>query len=202
MIREDVLLAHAVFRNADMAMATGLSASSVSRALRRYRARGVVVEVTRGLWAVPQHPHFSTYGVVPFLLAQEQGYVSYLSALQRHGVLSQLPPEHYVATTGHTRRLTSAVGEYRFLQMAPRYMQQGIVWHDSAMPYAMATAEKALLDCLYVSTRRGTQFAFLPELDMRAIGHRRFVSLVQQHAFSKTIHGAIVQRYARLQAEA
>jgi hypothetical protein len=55
----------------------------------------------------------------------------------------------------------------------------------------MATAEKALLDCLYLSTRRGRRFAHLPELEPSALDGKKFSRLLKAHSFSPAILAAI-----------
>ena len=46
------------------------------------------------------HPYFHPLSCVPYLLGKEQGYVSFLTALHLHCVISQIPKTIQIATTG------------------------------------------------------------------------------------------------------
>ena len=87
-----------------------------------------------------------------------------------------------IATTGHARTLNSPIGQYEFLQIKPELMQQGTVWSDAHLPYLIATAEKALIDTLYLSTRKNRRFARLPEvaLEQTNFRMREFERLMDQ----------------------
>jgi hypothetical protein len=52
-------------------------------------------------------------------------------------------------------------------------MKQGIQWSDAHLPYLITTAEKALIDTLYLSTRKNRRFARLPEVDIRQTDFRK-----------------------------
>jgi hypothetical protein len=105
-------------------------------------------------------------------LGKEQGYVSFLTALHLHGVISQIPKSIQIATTGRARSVNSPVGRYEFFQIKPELMTQGVGWSESQLPYLLASAEKALLDTLYLATRKNRRFAHLPELDVTQSGFR------------------------------
>src|ERR1700727_1675077 len=70
------------------AAAASIALASASKRLATLARHGHVERLTRGVWIVPEHPHFSLYGCVPALLGNEIGYVSFLSALALHGMLS------------------------------------------------------------------------------------------------------------------
>ncbi|MCW5571063.1 MAG: hypothetical protein KIT78_08185, partial [Steroidobacteraceae bacterium] len=46
----------------------------------------------------------------------------------------------------------------------PAMFLAGVQWSETPLPFRVATIEKALLDTLYVATRKGRRFAKLPEL--------------------------------------
>lgn len=77
------------------------------------------------------YPHFYLYGCVPYLLGRELGYVSFLSALQLHGILSQIPKAIHVATTGAPRTLVTRRGRFELFQLHPRMMNDGVEWRDA-----------------------------------------------------------------------
>ena len=168
------------------------SVQSAVRVLQDMAAAGLVTRVTRGVWAITHHPDFSPYAVLPFLLgtpesdmasareapwsatvddassnaaAARAGYVSFLSALHLHGMLSQIPREIHVAVPHQRRPLSTPVARFvfhrRMSALAPATMH-GDRWGR----FALATPAQALVDTMYVSAPRGRQFAHLPEIEL------------------------------------
>lgn len=148
------------------AAAAGVSVASASKRLSTLARRGQVEVLTRGIWIIPDHPHFSIYGCVPLLLGHELGYVSFLSALHLHGMISQIPKAVHIATTGPPRVLVTKRGRFEFFQLHPRMMGEGVDWSDTPLPFRLASPEKALLDTFYLSTRKGRRFKVLPEIEL------------------------------------
>lgn len=146
------------------------------------------------------HPHFHPSACVPYLLGKEQGYVSFLTALHLHGVISQIPQTVQVATTGRGRRLESTIGLFEMLRIKPEFMREGIEWSDTHQPYLIAVAEKALLDVLYLSTRKNRRFATLPGLDLTSSGFRakEFERLLRELPYSIRIASAIETKWNKL----
>ena len=188
-----------IFTTRDYATAAGTSMSSASRRLDRLSERKALTRLTKGVWANTAHPHFHPLACVPYLLGKEQGYVSFLSALHLHGVLSQIPRTHQVATTGRPRVLESPVGRFEFLRVKPELMRDGVDWSDTHQPFLIASAEKALLDTLYIATRKSKRFASLPELDLdNGFRRREFERLMKQLAYPVRIRSAMASRWRQL----
>ena len=181
------------FTTRTYAVANQQTLPAASTSLSRLERRGGVTRVTKGVWANTKHPFFSTLGCVPLLLGSEQGYVSFLTALNRQGVISQIPATIQIATTGHPRKAKTPIGTFEFFQLHPRMMSKGIEWSSARLPYRIATAEKALVDTLYLSTRKGKRFAALPELD-GPIDKTVVLSLVKAQVPMKTIQTAVLAR--------
>ena len=192
------LAQHALFTTRSFAFATGERLDSASRWLGRLSRRNALIRVTRGVWAQPGHPAFTPYAATGLLLGNEHGYVSFISALHRHGLLSQIPGAIHVATTGHGRKLDSPVGRFEFLQLRPSMMAEGIEMSETEPPYAIATAEKALLDAFYIATRRGNRYQRLPELDLADFDERVFAELLHRQVTAAPIRKAIATRFAVL----
>ncbi len=181
-----------VFTTRRAAQFGGTSVQSAARVLQDMARNGLVTRVTRGVWAVTRHPDFSPYAVLPFLLgtpeagegspveeswstpideastnehASRAGYVSFVSALHLHGMLSQIPREIHVAVPRQRRPLDTPVARYvfhrRMHSQVPRTMP-GDRWGR----FALATPAQALVDTMYVSVHRGRQFAHLPEIEL------------------------------------
>ena len=191
-------LRHPIFTTRWLASMTDARVDVVSRRLGRLARRGAFVKVTRGIWAQPDHPRFTPYAAVGFLLGNEQGCVSFISALRLHGVLAQMPGAIHVATTGHSRVLESPIGRFEFRQLRPLMMAGGIEMSETDPPYPVATAEKALIDTLYVATRRGRRFARLPELNLEAMDPLKLRILLDSQVTARPISRAISARLESL----
>ena len=155
-----------IFTTRDYAGHQQLSISSASKKLSRLKEKKLLTHVTKGVWANTGHPYFHPLSCVPYLLNNESGYISFLTALHFHGLLSQIPKIIQVATTGHSRTLDSPVGCYEFIQIKPELMQTQVIWSETQLPYLLATPEKSLIDVLYISTRKNKRFMRMPELEL------------------------------------
>jgi predicted transcriptional regulator of viral defense system len=189
-----------IFTTRDFANYSSISMPAASKRLSRLTDKKLLTRITKGLWANISHPWFHPLACVPYLLGKEQGYVSFLTVLHLHGLISQIPKTIQIATTGHARALNSPVGRYEFLQIKPELMKQGTKWSDTHLPYLIATAEKALIDTLYLSTRKNRRFAHLPEVDIRqtAFRKREFERLLNQSLIPTRISAAIRARWEAL----
>ena len=192
------LLRHAVFTTRHYAVLCDSRIDVASRQLARLASRGVLVRLTRGVWSQPEHPRFTPFAAVPWLLGNEQGYVSFLSAMHLHGLIAQIPGSIQVATTGHARCLATPVARYEFLQIQPSMMVEGMGASATDPPYNLATAPKALLDTLYMATRRGRRFASLPEVDLDEVDVPELRRLIRRQVCSTPIRRAIKARLATL----
>jgi AbiEi antitoxin C-terminal domain len=181
-----------VFTTARAAQLSDTSVQSAVRVLQDMAHSGLVTRVTRGVWAITRHPDFSPYAVLPFILGTHQepqvgvveepwstpiddeaanrhasraGYVSFVSALHLHGMLSQIPREIHVAVPRHRRPLDTPVAQFVF----HRRMQTdgpATVPGDRWGRFALATPAQSLVDTMYISVHRGRRFAHLPEIEL------------------------------------
>jgi len=157
-----------VFSTADVTSRSGVSLANASRDLRNLQAHGVVARLRRGLWAIPNHPDFSPYAVVPYLFTdRESGYVSLLSALSLHGMMEQIPHEVHLVTTSQRAVLRTPFATYAFYRIE-KNLFGGFGSYRRTGNFDIATPEKALFDTLYFSARKGRRFAFLPEVEWSA----------------------------------
>lgn len=190
-----------IFTTREYANHVGLSMSAAAKRLARLSKKKLLTRVTKGVWANTSHPYFHPLSCVPYLLGKEQGYVSFLTALHLHGVISQIPKTIQVATTGRARALDSPVGGFEFFQIKPELMKEGTDWSETHLPYLIATPEKSLLDTLYLSTRKNRRFARLPELDVTQSGFRwrEFERLLDQLPIPIRILSAIRSQWTAIQ---
>lgn len=196
----------AVFTTRDVATFADVSTSSANRALALLATRGLVTPVIRGIWARREHPNFSPYAVVPFLLGASvgsrgrpttAGYVSLLSALNLHGLIDQIPRAVQIVVDSQRPTLTTPVGTFDFHQLQPELVT-GFAPGGRLANFDLATPTKALFDVLYLSTRRGRRFAHLPELDRSRDVHdaemQRYIALVG----SPSIRAAVAARWEQV----
>ena len=186
-----------IFTTREFANQGGLTMSAAAKRLVRLSEKNLLTRVTKGVWSNTRHPYFHALACVPYLLGKEQGYVSFLTALHLHDVMSQIPKSIQIATTGRGRVLDSPVGRFEFFQIKPELMTQGAQWSDSHLPYLVASPEKALLDTLYLSTRKNRRFARLPELDVTHSGfkQREFKRLMNQLPIPSRVLSAMRSRW-------
>jgi len=192
---------YVIFTTREFANQGGLSMSAATKRLTRLSKKDQLTRVTKGVWANTAHPYFHPLSCVPYLLGKEQGYVSFLTALHLHGVISQIPKTIQIATTGRGRVLDSPVASFEFFQIKPELMRQGADWSESKLPYLIASAEKALVDTLYLSTRKNRRFARLPELDLAHSSFRRreFKRLMKQLSIPSRVLSAMESRWNAIQ---
>ncbi len=189
-----------IFTTRDFANYQKMSMPAASKRLSRLNENKLLTHITKGVWANTGHPYFHPASCVPYLLNNESGYVSFLTALHFHGLLSQIPKTIQVATTGHSRTLDSSVAYYEFIQIKPELMQKHSMWSETQLPYLLATAEKALIDVLYISTRKNRRFIRIPELSLspELINIRTFKQLFNQLPLSTRILNAMQLRAEEL----
>lgn len=154
-----------VFTTRQIALIRGASLSATSQALGRMERRGQIRRVVRGIWYLPDDPRFSAYMLVPMLAGAHRAYVSLISALHLHGLIAQIPEDIFAVTTGPTREKQTAVGIYSFHKVVPRFFV-GFDWYRGRQGFLIASPEKALVDALYLSSRKGKRFRYFPELDL------------------------------------
>ena len=161
-----------VFTTREIAGIRSASLSSTSRTLTRMEELGLVMSPSRGLWCVPTDPRFTPFALVSFLSGRHRAYVSFFSALHLLGLTGQIPQVIYAATTAHTRVAKTRLATYSFHRIHPAFFT-GFAWHSSNQ-FLIATPEKAVVDCLYLSGRKGRRFGHLPELELpRSFSFRR-----------------------------
>ena len=190
-----------IFTTREFANRAGISMSAAAKRLSRLSDKESLLRITKGVWGNTSHPYFHPLSFVPYLLGKEQGFVSFLTALHLHGVISQIPKSIQVATTGHGRLLDSPIGRYEFFQIKPELMTQGTEWSETRLPYLLATPEKALLDTLYLSTRKSRRFSRLPEVDVVQSGFRvkEFERLLEQLPIPTRILSAMRSQWTAIQ---
>lgn len=202
MIRRTVMqtlqtIGRPVFATREIAALRSGSLSSTSQTLANLERQGIVRRVIRGIWCLPDHPRFSPYLAVPFLLPRHRAYVSFLSALHLHGIVGQIPQVIYVATTGRGRAVKTSLGTFSFHQLAGGFFH-GFDWYGKHTDFLIASPEKALIDSLYLSGRKGKKFGFFPELSFGPRFSFREASHIADSIPDRKIRGYVLRRLAEI----
>lgn len=153
----------------DAAMLLGISSSHASRVLERLAEAGQVVRLKRGVWGFPDR--LDPLQLPEFLTAPLSGYISLQSAMFFHGMISQIPNVVYAVSPARTRRWQTPLATVSIHHVDPAFFF-GFESVNNGI-FKMATPEKALLDCLYLSPAKSRLFARLPELQLEGIFDRR-----------------------------
>lgn len=153
-----------VFTTHELAALSGKSPSTVIQCLNRLVRQGLLVKIYRGVWAEPGPQAISPFEIIPYLFPRQRVYVSFITALHLHGIVEQIPQVITLASTAHTSTLRTKAGVFSVHQIAPSFFD-GFDWYKGEGNFLIAEPEKALIDSLYLSSRKKNQFGSFPELD-------------------------------------
>ena len=153
------------FTTRDLARISGKSLSTVTQGLNSLCHHDAIIKISRGIWAERSAQSLSAFDLVPFLMPDRQAYVSFVSALHLHGMIEQIPQSISLATTAHTRTIRTSIAAFSLHRIAPEFFM-GFDWYKSTGSFLIASPEKALLDCWYLSGRKSRNFAYFPELQV------------------------------------
>jgi predicted transcriptional regulator of viral defense system len=128
--------------------------------LRALEEGGLVRRLRRGLWALD--PKIDPIVVAPYLTAPLPAYVSFWSALSKHGLIEQIPRQISVASLDRPRKVVTSVGTYEVHHLAPQLFTG---YDGSDRSGYLASTEKALFDTIYVRAAAGSE-AYFPELSL------------------------------------
>lgn len=186
----------AIFTTRDFSAVGKISAAFASQMLGRLAVKGSVTRLFRGFWADTRHPRFTPFAVVAMITQPHPAAISLLTALHLHGMIEQIPQVIYAVSTGPTRKITTPVGHYSIHQIAPDFFVG--YEYDKSENFLIATPEKALVDTLYLSTRKGNRFASLPELSLpKNFSKRRTLEWIKK-INSHRLRSAVARRFEAL----
>ncbi len=168
MIRKSILtfvkeLDRPVFTTREAAILSGSSLSNASKMLKTLEKKGLVLKVSRGIWAEVGNKKLSPYSVIPLLLPRNRAYVSFISALHLYGIIEQIPQEITLVSIIHTKKIRTKLGVFSIHRISPPLFD-GFDWYRGEGSFLIAEPEKALFDSIYLSTRKKKQFGYFPEL--------------------------------------
>lgn len=156
-------LGRTVFTTHEVISISGKSASTVVQSLNRLTRQGLLIKACRGVWAEPGANALSPFEIIPYVFPRQRVYVSFITALHLHGIVEQIPQVITLASPSHTRTIRTNAGVFSVHQITPPFFD-GFDWYKGDGRFLIAEPEKALIDSLYLSSRKKKQFGHFPEL--------------------------------------
>ena len=180
----------AVLDTSDAAALLGVKSSHASRTLERLAGAGQIVRLKRGLWGfVDRLDPLQLPGV---LAAPLPCYVSLQTALYHHGMISQIPDTIYAVSLARTRRWSTPLAPVSIHHVRPSFFFGYERTGTSGI--MIASPEKALLDCLYLSPARSRLFVRLPELELPPSFNRQQARAFAERIPSQRLRGIVCRR--------
>jgi predicted transcriptional regulator of viral defense system len=152
-----------VLTTADAHALLGGTVAGATKMLTRLAKARLLTPVRRGLWSLVAD--IDPLALVEYLTSPAPSYVSLQTAMYRRGLIEQIPAVIYVVSLGKPQSIETHLGTYSIHRVAP-VLFGGFEVKKGGIK--LATAEKALVDFLYLSGSRSRQFAALPELELPA----------------------------------
>lgn len=152
--------------------ASGLSRGAALKAVQRLVRRGSLIKLYKNTYANKISPP-SLEEVAMFYGAP--CYISFESALEDQGVISQAPQVLTCATTRKLKNLKTPLGEIVFHHLNPRLFNN----FENDQGVLRATAEKALLDYLYINLKNNKRVPPLDEFDLVRLDRKKTTKIAQ-----------------------
>lgn len=190
-------LGRPIFTTHELVALSGKSRSTVTQCLTRLVAQGLLMKVYRGVWAASAARSLSPFEVIPYLFPRHRVYVSFMTALHLHGIVEQIPQVITLASPSHTKTIQTQVGVFSVHRIAPAFFD-GFDWYQGDGRFLIAEPEKALIDSLYVSSRRKKQFGHFPELHFPKAFSFQKASQWAERILEHTIRRYVLQKLATL----
>ena len=144
----------------------GVSSSELTRAgvhrqvLSRLVASGELDRIARGLYRVPDHPPTEHHALAIVGTVVPQGVICLLSALQFHGIGTQLPADVWVALDRRSRRPALKYPLLRIVRASGTAFTQGIETHRiEGQTVRVYNVAKTIADCFKYRNKIGLDVA-------------------------------------------
>lgn len=151
-----------VFQTSDAAICLNIRFEHASKVLERLAKSGFLIRLMRGKWAIAGQ--IDPLIIPEYLTAPFPSYISLQTALYYHGMISQIPSVIYAVSLSRTRRYETPMGVFSIHHLQPDFFFGFDM--KTKMDIKIASAEKALLDILYLSPGRTRLFKTLPEFEL------------------------------------
>jgi hypothetical protein len=156
----------------DIAVRYKLPIGSVRKALRRLVERGLLSRVTDGVYANKLVRDLAATDFVKVL--RPNSYVSLESALNHWGVSTQSPVALTCVTTGAPKEYRTSEFSITFRTISKQLYWGFVEKQTRYAKYPIAEPEKALLDWVYLSLKKGASPTF-DEIDFKVLDKRKLV---------------------------
>ena len=169
--------------------ARDLAAAGIHRqVLSRLVGSGEIERVVRGLYRLPEHPLTEHHGLAMASAAVPQGIVCLLSALQFHGIGTQLPFEVWMAIDRRARRPALKYPPLRVVRYTGKALTEGVESHRiEGQTVRVYNVAKTLADCFKYRNKIGLDVAL--EALREAWRERRFtMDELDRHADICRVH--------------
>lgn len=163
-----------VFNTNDIAGYFNITIGNASKILSRLAKENHLIHLKKGLWAIAGK--LDPLELPNYLLSPNPAYISFQSALYYRNVIDQIPSIIYVATLHKTIKFITPIAVISAHQIHPNFFF-GYTYDNKIK---MATAEKALIDVLYLSSTKSNLFKALPELDLDEINLKKAAKIIKK----------------------
>lgn len=151
---------------------SGLSREATLKAVQRLVRRGSLIKLYKNTYANKFSPP-SLEEVAMFY--GKPCYLSFESALEDRGIISQAPQVLTCATTRKLKNLKTPLGEIVFHHLNSRLFNG----FENDRGVLRATAEKALLDYLYINLKKNNRVPALDEFDLEQLDNKKIKNLAK-----------------------
>jgi predicted transcriptional regulator of viral defense system len=127
---------------------------------RRLAARGELVRVARGLYAIPDAEVSSHRTLAEVAKAVPGGTLCLLTALRYHGLTTQSPPEVWIALDVHGWKPRNTPFPVRTVYFSGAALTEGVQTHKiDGVPVRIYSAAKTVADCFKYRNKIGVEVA-------------------------------------------
>jgi predicted transcriptional regulator of viral defense system len=183
----------AIIRVKEFVLKSRVSESAVKKALRRYAAKGILEEVSKGLYLNTLASGFSARDVVN--VVRPNAYISLESALAEWGISTQHPVALTCVGTLDARTIKTKSLNISYLKI-----NETLFWgfqekKTRYSTYKIAEPEKALLDWIYFSHNDGLPVV-LDELRFENLSRSRLADYAKKYPSTvlKTLYFPLTEK--------
>jgi predicted transcriptional regulator of viral defense system len=138
-----------------------LAAARIHRqVLSRLVESGEIERVARGVYRLPEHPLTENYGLAMASAVVTHGVICLLSALQFHGIGTQLPSEVWIAIDRRARRPALKYPPLRIVRYSGAALTEGVESHRiEGRTVRVYNVAKTVADCFKYRNKIGLDVA-------------------------------------------
>jgi predicted transcriptional regulator of viral defense system len=128
--------------------------------LTRLVAQGQIERIARGVYRLPEQPTTENHGLALAAAAVPQGVICLLSALQYHGIGTQLPSEVWLALDRRAWRPSLTYRPLRIVRFTGEALSAGVETHRiEGRPVKVYAPAKTVADCFKYRNKIGLDVA-------------------------------------------